>query len=363
VRLSTIAGVTALLALWALAAGCDPRAKAAPARPKTPLVVAVRPLRRNLTRWLTLTGDVMGIQQAELTAKVPGFIKEVNVNRGDFVRRGQLLALLTYPEQEAAYAQARTNYELARVTYQRIKQLYDSGAESRQDLDNARASYRTAREALRTQKTLYDYRQIRAPFDGYIIQRNFDPGYLVLPGGANNTALFVIADISTVRVFVYVPEEDVGLLRVGARVTVTNDAYPGHPFAGKVTRLAQGLDPATRTMQTEIDIANREGELRPGMFARVRLALYERPAALTVPAEAVLRNSEGAFVYCVQDRRAKLVAIATGLQEDDVVEVRRGLDDRSLVVVSGWQMLTDNTPVRVALEAGNAGAQPALSPR
>jgi membrane fusion protein (multidrug efflux system) len=316
-------------------------------------------VRRDMARHITMTGDVLGIRQAELTAKVPGFIDKIYVDRGSLVHEGQLLATLTYPEQEALYKKARANLDLAELNYNRMQKLAQLHVVAQQDLDNARATYQAAKDDLESQATLYSYRHIKAPFDGYIIRRNFDPGHLLAVSGGDTSPLFVIADTSTARIFVYVPEEDIGVLRAGTDVAVTTDAYPGRKFRGTVTRIAQGLDSATRTMQTEIDLANPEGELKPGMFARVNLQLYSHPRALTLPAGAVLRGENGSFVYTVSHGRAHRTPVQTGLQEGDTIEISGGLPDGAQVVSSGWELLDDNLPVRVALtQEGSRQATP-----
>jgi membrane fusion protein, multidrug efflux system len=329
--------------------GCRGANDAAPTHRGIPAVTVVHPVRRDMARHVTMTGDVLGIRQAELTAKVPGFIDKIYVDRGALVHQGQLLATLTYPEQEALYKKAKANLELAELNYKREQKLAELHVVAEQDLDNARETFQAAKDDLDSQATLYSYRNIRAPFDGYIIRRNFDPGHLLTINGGDTSPLFVIADTSTARVFVYVPEEDIGVLRTGTDVSVTTDAYPGKKFRGTVTRVAEGLDPATRTMQTEVDIANPEGELKPGMFARVNLLLYSHPDALTLPAGAVLRGEDGSFVYTVNNGRAHRRRVQTGLQEGDTVEVTGGIGDQTQVVSSGWELLDDNLPVRVAL--------------
>jgi RND family efflux transporter MFP subunit len=335
--------------------GCGGKSDAELPHRGIPAVTVVHPVRREMARRVTMTGDVLGIRQAELTAKVPGFLDKIYVDRGDFVHEGQLLAILTYPEQEALYKKAKANLELAELNYKRMQKLAEQHVVAEQDLDNARTNFQAAKDDLDSQATLYSYRNINAPFDGYIIRRNFDPGHLLTLNSGDSSPLFIISDTSTARVFVYVPEEDIGVLRTGADVGVTTDAYPRKSFRGTVTRIAQGLDPATRTMQTEVDIANPEGELKPGMFARVNLQLYSHPDALTLPAGAVLRGENGSFVYTVSDGRAHRMPVQTGLQEGDTVEVTAGLGGGAQVVSSGWELLDDNLPVRVALTQPGTG--------
>ncbi len=339
--LATLAGATAL-------DGCGSESKARTAHRGAPTVTVVRPQRRDMVREITLTGDVLGIRQTELMVKVQGFIDRIYADRGDFVKEGALLARLSYPEQEAAYARAKANFDLADANYHRMQNLFEQKVASRQDLDGATANYKAAKETLTAEQTLYGYRDIRAPFDGYIIRRSFDPGHLVGPSNDNGMPFFVIADISRVKVFVYVPEEDVSYLRTGITAQVTSDAYPDRGFAGEVMRVTQGLDTSTRTMQAEIHLANPEGELKPGMFARVTLPLYEHRRALTLPPGAILRGEGGTYVYTVSGARAHRMPVRTGLQDADAVEITDGLGDGAQVVISGWELVEDNSPVQVA---------------
>jgi membrane fusion protein, multidrug efflux system len=331
-----------------------------------PTVTVTEPRRTEMVRRVALTCDILGIYQADLTAKVPGFIEHVYVDRGSFVRRGQLLATLSYPEQEATYLQNKANYELAKVTYERDLALFQQNVIARQDLDNAQKAYEAARQAMLAQKKLYDYKHIRAPFEGYIIQRNYDPGHLITP--TDPTPLFIIADIRKVRVFVYVPEEDVGLLHVGTPATLSGDAYPGQEFRGEVTKIAQGLDASTRTMQAEIDLVNPGGKLKPGMFARVSLTLERHPNVLVLPAGAILQSEGQSYVYVVADGRAHELAVKTGLREGDEIEITGGIDEGKQVVLTGWEQLRDNVAVRVAMAgpsnsaASAAGASSGAKP-
>jgi membrane fusion protein (multidrug efflux system) len=355
-----VLGTLAALAAFAYSAG-QRRAAEQVSRPRhgIPVVTVVRPQRRDLARQVTLTGDLLGIRQVDLTAKVPGFIKRIYVDRGDHVKTDQMLAVLTYPEQEKAYRQAKANFELAEANYDRYRRLLDEHVISRQDYDTALANYKSTRETYREQEELYNYRFIRAPFPGYIIQRNYDPGHLVFPG-MSQSPLFVLADSSKARIFVYVPEEDVGRLKLGSRAEVKTDAYPEKTFFGEVTRIAQGLDPTTRTMQTEIDLVNPENLLKPGMFARVVLNLFNEYDVLTLVPAAVIHGDQGSFVYTVRDGHAHKTAVKTGLEESDAVQIVSGLSGDEEVVVSGAELLDDGSPLKVAAvlnEASPGNAQ------
>ncbi len=355
-----VAVVLAALGVFAYNAGQRRAAEQTVGHPHRgiPVVTVVRPQRRDLARRITLTGDLLGIRQVDLTAKVPGFIKEIYVDRGDYVKRDQMLAILTYPEQEKAYRQAKANFELAQANYDRYRRLLAEHVISQQDYDTALANFKSTRETYREQEELYNYRFIRAPFSGYIIQRNYDPGHLVYPG-ATQSPLFVLADSSKVRIFIYVPEEDVGRLKLGSRAEVKTDAYPEKTFTGEVTRIAQGLDPTTRTMQTEIDLVNPENLLKPGMFARVILNLFSEHDVLTLVPGAVIHGDQGSFVYTVRNNHAHKTPVQIGLQEADAVQIVSGLKGDEDVVVSGAELLDDGSPLRVAAVVNEAHPQSA----
>jgi RND family efflux transporter MFP subunit len=184
-------------------------------------------------------------------------------------------------------------------------------------------------------KALLAYSQIVAPFDAVVARRLVNRGDLVqAPTGTLMTPLFTVQRIDTIRVFCDVPENDVPYLHIGDPAIVKPSGFDGKPFIGKVTRFSLRLDPETRNMRTEIDLANPEERLYPGMYAEVSLEMNRRPNALTVPAAAVGSDGDGSFVDTITDNPITRLAIKTGLTDNGRVEVTAGLSEETPVVAA-----------------------------
>jgi RND family efflux transporter MFP subunit len=195
---------------------------------------------------------------------------------------------------------------------------------------------------------LVDYLKIEAPFDGTISERNADIGYFAQAGGGNQAQpLFVLVRTDPVRVFVDVPEMDASLVEVGDGALVRVQSLAGHDFPGKVTRTSWALEPTTRTLRTEVDVANAEGELRPGMYARVTIALAEKPDACVVPASAVISQENRAWCFVVEDDKAVRKTITLGIKSNAEVEIASGLSGDEWVIQDKGASLINGQKVDV----------------
>lgn len=338
------------------------RQAAVTARP-LPLVQVTRPGRMDMQRKLQLTADILPIQQADLMAKIAGYLDAIYVDRGDRVRAGQVLAVIKQPELEYQLQQAQANYEFAKVTYERTRELFAKELIAKQNLDDALNRFEVAKRLFEVQRTYVQYARIVAPFDGYVTKRYVDPGALIAPGSgsasAGNTVVTVM-DLSRVKVLANVQERDISGVRLGDPVSLTVDAYTNQTFQGKVTKFAPALDPSTRTLLVEIDVPNEDLSLKPGMFARVILVLERRMQALTVPSEALLVNELGSFIYIVGApadgaSTVRRVAVRTGIEDGGQVEVLAGPQPDDRIVQIGKELVRDGSRVRIAGD----GAQPA----
>jgi RND family efflux transporter MFP subunit len=219
-----------------------------------------------------------------------------------------------------------------------------------QATDTANAKHEVAVASLRRTETLLAYARLTAPFSGVVTKRWVDPGAFVPAATSSRSgesaAVVTLMDFSRVRVDVAMPESEVPLVKTGLPVRVTVSHLPGRAFEGTVTRLAYALDVPTRTMGTEIELANPDGVLRPGMYASVRIGLERREDALLLPAEAVLREKGEPFAFTVEDGRARKVALQLGLDDGIRIEVKQGLSFGDVVVVGGAQALRDGQPCR-----------------
>lgn len=336
------------------------RQTTAQARP-LPLVQVATPLQLDMRRTLLLTADILPIQQADLMAKVAGYLETIYVDRGDRVRAGQLLAVISQPELKHQLQQAKAAYEFAKLTYERLQGLSARELIAKQDLDDARTKLEVAKRALEVQDEYVRYTKIVAPFDGFVTKRYVDPGALIPQAtgfvSAVNTVLTVM-DLSRVKVLINVPERDVSSVHLQDPVTLALDAYADRTFEGRVTKFAPALDPGSRTLQVEIDVPNPDLALKPGMFARVTLILERHDGVLAVPSEALLVNELGSFVYVVRATdeapTVQRVAVRTGIEDAGQVEILVGLGPGDHIVRIGKEFVHDGGRVRIAED----GSQP-----
>ncbi len=350
------------VALLAGAACSHPMEGTKAPEPPAVEVAATRPERQAIARAISLSAGVEAFEQAPLYARVAGYVESVAVDLGDRVTEGQILATLEVPElteqsaqAEQQLARAQAEATLQRSILTRSEGLRAKDAITDQDLDEARARAAKAGAELRLAaarvselQTLGEYASVRAPFAGIVTRRFVDRGALVQASTSSNSPLVTVARIETVRVFADVPEPEVSFVGREDRAVLEVAALPGQRFTGHVTRFAVALDPASRTMRTEVDFANPDGALRPGMYGTLTIALETHPDALTVPEAAVRREKTRALVYVIDGDHAVERAVKAGFAADGRVEIVDGLADGETVIASGLASVADGVRVRVA---------------
>lgn len=345
---------------------------------------------------LLLPGAIQAITEAPILARADGYLLRRNADIGDRVAAGQLLAQIEAPEldqqalqaraaldqtkaaleqAQANYDQARSNEDLARVTAGRWANLLRRGVVSRQDNDQQQANYKAqaaavvasskalaaarsniaAAEAnLARIEDLRGYLNVRAPFAGVITQRNLDVGALVTSG---NTMLFRVAQIGVLRTFVNVPQVYAVSLRAGMPATLTLADRPGARYAGKVTRAASALDPATRTMLVEVQVPNSDGSLLPGMYVQVSLGAARKYPPLLLDADALAVRGEGTLVAVVdRDDRIHFRKIAVGRDYGPQIEVLGGIEEGEQVVINPNDAVREGARVRPIREESEPAA-------
>jgi RND family efflux transporter MFP subunit len=373
--------VVAALAAGAIVAERNMAATPPPAKStepdSRPRIEVVHPRRVTVAQRLQTNATLAAFEEADLFAKVTGYVSDVRVDIGDHVKAGQVLAVIDLPEMEKQLAEDeaqlaskqsaletarrqvdhdKANRTLQDITLKRQEALFKDHWVPAQMVDQTLADAAVAKanvgvaKANRTlaahqidlaaatvekTKTLLAYTQIVAPFDGVVARRLVNRGDLVQPPtGTLMTPLFRVQRIDTIRVFCDVPENDVPHLHIGDPAIVKASGFDGKPFIGKVTRFSLRLDPETRNMRTEIDLANPEERLYPGMYAEVSLEMNPHPDALTVPAAAVGSDGDGTFVDTITDNRVTRLAIKTGLTDNGRIEVTTGLAEATPVVTT-----------------------------
>jgi len=307
-----------------------------------PLVQVELPQREVVIYKLVFTGDVLPIQQANVYSKVTGNIDRIVAEMGTYAKENQLLALIDTTELAQQFQQASATYENAKMNYERTKELSEQNLVAKQDLDNADASMKVAKANYENAKTRLGYAWVKAPFPGFVTKRYFDAGSLVT---SNNSVLFMLMGLDSVKIIVNVLEKDVSLVANGRKAVVSVDAYPGREFHGVITRFSGAVDLSTRTMETEIDIPNHDHLLKPGMYANVALILDEHKDALTVPSQALLKDERGSYVFSADNRIAIRKNVNAGIEQNARTEILSGLEGKENIVTIGQQFLKDSSKV------------------
>lgn len=343
---------------------------------------------------LVLPGNIEPVTEAPLLARSTGYIKNRFVDIGDRVKAGQLLAEIEAPELDqqveqaeaalkqaqasydqttANYDQGKANMELARITAQRYGNLAARGVVSRQDNDQYQAAYQSQQaqlasleKAIAASKSavassqanlgrlreMQGYKQVKAPFEGVITVRNIDTGALI---NAGTTLLYRIAQISTLRTYVNVPQADSDSVKAGQTAKLTVSNLPGRTFMGRVARTASSLDPATRTLLTEIQVPNTAGDLLPGMYADVDLNIPLLDPPMSIPADALVVRSDGTQVAIVRpDQTVHYQKIEIARDFGDHLQLAGGLQAGDHVILhpndsirEGVKVQTQQAPAAV----------------
>jgi membrane fusion protein, multidrug efflux system len=317
-----------------------------PPDPAPQQVVVINPQRGVVEHTLTLPGDLVGYYQSALYAKVTGYLKSISVDKGDSVKTGQVLAVIEVPELGQQLARAQADLEVQRLTYQRLQSVWKSDPRlvALQDVDIARGKYQEAKANADELLAMDSYTRITAPFDGVITERFVDPGALIHAGvqqsasitmqgttGGAASPVVSVARLDKLRIYVYVPQDVADLVHDGTPATVTVQGLDRTRFFGKVERFSHSLDLATRTMLAEVDLANPQHTLYPGMYANVTLILQRHPDALRLPAAAV-GGDQVHRVFLVRNGHLAEVPVTIGINDGRYVEITSGLHRGDLVV-------------------------------
>src|SRR5712692_7567356 len=319
--------------------------------PGTP-VQTIHPKRGEIVRRVTLPGNVMAYQEATLYAKVAGYLKTINVDKGDTVKEGDTLAEIEAPEMLADLVKAKAEAEAAQLDYKRVSEAQKRASDlvTPQTVDAAKAKSGVAVAGLQRIETLLSYAKINAPFSGVITKRWVDPGALIPAPTSSSTAksaaVVTLMDFSTVRIDVAIPDTEAPSVKKDLPVKVTVDELPGRTFAGTITRFSYALDESTKTMATEIEISNPDLALRPGMWATVEIELQKKENALLIPAEALVAEKNKNTVFVVRDSKAQKVSVNTGFDDGVNVELLKGCSPGDAVITAGKQSVTDGQKVQ-----------------
>jgi RND family efflux transporter MFP subunit len=314
-------------------------------------------------------------EAANIYARASGYIDKRNVDIGDRVKAGELLAQVTAPEldhqiaqaeatlaqMQAALRQAQANKDLAQVTWGRDSQLVREGWVTKQQGDTdrltlqaqagavevAQANIKAEQAQLQVLHQQKAYQSVVAPFDGVVTQRNVDVGSLVQADATSGTFMFTIMHSDVIRIQLYVPQDEAFGVAPGVGAIVHVPELPGRRFPGTVTRIADALQPGTRTLLTEIDVPNPDHTLTPGLYCTVELQIPRKTPSLVVPSDAIIFNQDGLSVAVVENGVAHIRRITEVRDLGTSVEVSDGIKDGDQVILNPPVDLTDGQKVGV----------------
>jgi RND family efflux transporter MFP subunit len=335
-----------------------------------PTVAVVAPDARVLNATIDLPGRLEAYYRAPIFARVSGYLKSWSVDIGARVKAGQVIAEIEAPDLDQQLLQARADLasqeasaRLSEATLTRRKTLIASNFVSMQEIDersadlsNKKAAVNSGQANVERLEALAGYKKITVPFDGVVTARDTDVGALINAGGGSGPAMFVISDISKLRVYVNVPQTYVPSIKIGAKAVISMPEYPNRTFDATVEASSQSVDVSSGTTRMQLALDNSKSELMPGGYANVRLSLQRDTVPLHIPASALIFNQNGLRVATVgTDDKVlfKPVTIARDLGRE--IELGSGLSPEDRVIVAPPDGIADGDQVRIA----SAKAKPA----
>ncbi len=328
-----------------------------------PTVSVLKPAAEPASEALTLPAQLQAYVESAIYSRTNGYLLRWNKDIGSRITKGELLAEIDTPEVDQELSQAKASrqqiqaqLELAKSSAERWVNLRKTDSVSQQESDQQTSAYTQARANLafadanvKRLEQLESFKHIYAPFSGVLTKRNVDTGALINAGSAGQgRELFDIAQVDPLRVYVSVPQANAPSIKRGMAAYIELAEYPGQRFTGKVARTADVIDPATRTLLTEVEVPNRDGHLMPGSYAQVHFAVPVQTVRMSVPVNALLFRAEGPRIAVVgPDSKIHLKPITIGRDFGTKIEILTGLEADDQMVVNPADSLQDGEAVKI----------------
>lgn len=331
---------------------------------KKPVVNTAQVQYMSMKSIVSATGTIKPVESVEVSSKITARVKQVLVKENDTVTQGQTVALLDGKDYETQKEQAEFTLKNAKIIYDRTNYLYNIGAKSKEDLDNAQYNYDTAQSKLEEAESNLSETVIVSPMDGVVIGEPVTDGTMAVQGNSNPTVIMRIADLSRKQIFAKVDETDIGSVRVGQKATFTVDAYNGKTFTATVSKISQtdmdnswnisnssssssSSSAAVIYYSVTLDVDDPEGLLMPSMTARVEIETANKDSALAVPLSALKTDKNGTYVIVIKnDGTTENRYVETGIYGDEFVEIINGLSENEKVDVTMVKKATTTTSAR-----------------
>ncbi len=341
-----------------------------------PTVAVAPPDARALSATLDLPGRLEAYQRAPIFARVSGYLKNWTVDIGAPVKAGQVIAEIEAPDLDQQLLQARADLasqqasaKLSEATLARRKTLIASNFVSMQEIDertadlsNKNGAVKAGQANVERLEALAGYKKITVPFDGIVTARDTDVGALINAGGTSGPPMFIVSDITRLRVYVNVPQSYAPAIKIGSKAIISMPDYPNRTFPATVEASSQAVDVNSGTTRMQLGLDNPKGELMPGGYANVKMSLSREGLPLHIPASALLFNKNGLRVATVDaDDRVlfKTVTIARDLGKD--IELASGITADDRIIIAPPDGLADGDQVRVTGGSGGKPRRPATA--
>jgi len=318
---------------------------------KTTTVKVVNPEQRSFTSTLQIIGNAIPNKKVEIHSMEGGFLFELKKDIGDKVQKGDILAVLNNPELTRELEINKVAKQVAEANYLRFKKVIAKTPEltTLQEFEKVEATYLMANAKYKAITNRDSLLSIRAPFNGVITTRNVELGALIQSGidNTNAAALFEIMDMETIRLTIALPETEVDNISKGMQAEISFTELPGEQFSAQVSRMANAIDNRTKTMQVQLDIPNRNGKIKAGMYANVAIQLQSTGDKISLPNEVLIAIKSEFFILQVKDGIVKRTLIKKGLSNTQFFEVLSNeINENSKVIVEGKAMVREGMKVK-----------------
>lgn len=320
-----------------------------------PHVLVIQISGGSASRTMELPASIHGYTETPVYAKVAGYMKTINVDKGDHVKAGEVIALIESPETDKQVSDARSFYWIQNITDVRNQELVRQQVVPQQTADQTHSAMLQARAAYQQQLAMQGYEIVRAPFDGVVTARYVDPGTLIpqatTSSSTPNIPIVALASQMPLRVYAYAPQSIAAFIKDGDPATITVNDFPNRKFTGSITRHPEALDQTTRTMLVEVDLPNQDRSLLPGMYANMRMTAHVTTTSLTAPDDALVFRDNKIYLPVVRDNHLKLIEVTVGHDTGYTVEVSGDLHPGEKIAVNVGEAAQDGEPVQ-PVEAG-----------
>jgi membrane fusion protein (multidrug efflux system) len=300
------------------------------------------------SRTIKIPASVHGYIETPVYAKVAGYLKTINIDKGDRVKAGQTIALIDSPETDKQVSDAHSYYWLQDVTDRRNQELVRQEVIPQQTADTSHATMLQAKAVYEQELAMQHYEVVQSPYDGIVTARYVDPGTLIPQSTtpSNGIPIVALATMAPLRVYAYAPQSLSPFIKDGNPAIITVSEFPGRQFTGTVTRHPDALDQNTRTMLVEVDLPNTDRSLYPGMYAEMQLTARVATTGISAPDDALVFRDNKVYVPVVRDNHLRLVEVTLGHDNGYKVEVNGDLQAGELVAMNVGEAARDGQPVQ-----------------